>query len=379
MAATQRRHPVVADLAREVRFRIVDEPRLRAIRDAQYESMEHHLAALVGSPDGAPQADHMSELVECPHSLAPLLLRHLADAPATRPVVLETMIRRYYRRRNPHDVRRLVVGGLGVVAAVVTSADGDEASPMHILATSAAPTQLDTAAGALVAAAAGLPASERVTFEVYTSEDGAIGAALSPSKLAETLGPTSAARPEQVVVAVSSAGSTNEISSVRHLTFAVGADGALVEDDSFLGLHPAMVARLQLWRLASFAVERLPSADDVYLARVVAHTNAKDQRLMAFAEVRDLTPVRDDAGRIVALPQLERVLLDALEGMRRVQAPLPPARRYQWNRVLLYVWPSFDLTDDEVERIARSLVPATLGLGIEEVGVRCRRPDPDER
>jgi hypothetical protein len=108
----------------------------------------------------------------------------------------------------------------------------------------------------------------------------------------------------------------------------------------------------------------------------VAHANPKDQRLMAFAEVRDLTPVRDDAGQIVALPQLERVLLDALEGMRRVQAPLPPARRYQWNRVLLYVWPPFDLTDDEVDRVARSLVPATLGLGIEEVGVRCRRPDP---
>ncbi|HEY5876061.1 MAG TPA: carboxyl transferase domain-containing protein, partial [Ilumatobacteraceae bacterium] len=374
VAATQRRQPVVADLAREVRFGIVDEPRLRAIRDTQYEAMEHHLAALVGTPEGRPQGDHMGELVECPHSLAPLLLRHLADAPATRPVVLETMIRRYYRRRDPHDVRRLEVGGFGVIAAVVTSADSD--GPMHVLATTAPPTQLDTAAIALVTAAAGVPAGERVTFEVYTWEDGAIGAALSPLTLAQTLAPMSAVRPAQVVVAVSSAGSTDQISSVRHLTFAGDADGALAEDDSFRGLHPAMVERLQLWRLASFAVERLPSADDVYLARVVAHANPKDQRLMAFGEVRDLTPVRDDAGRIVALPQLERVLLDALEGMRRIQAPLPPARRYQWNRVLLYVWPPFDLTDDDVDRVARSLVPATLGLGIEEVGVRCRRPDP---
>ena len=93
-------------------------------------------------------------------------------------------------------------------------------------------------------------------------------------------------------------------------------------------------------------------------------------------EVRDLTPVRDDEGRIVALPQLERVLLDALEGMRRVQAPLPPERRYQWNRVQLYVWPPLDLTDAEIERVARSLAPATEGLGIEEVGVQCLRPDP---
>ena len=70
------------------------------------------------------------------------------------------------------------------------------------------------------------------------------------------------------------------------------------------------------------------------------------------------------------------MLLDALEGMRRVQAPLPPERRYQWNRVLLYVWPPFDLTLGEIERVARSLAPATEGLGIEEIGVQCLRPDP---
>ena len=137
-----------------------------------------------------------------------------------------------------------------------------------------------------------------------------------------------------------------------------------------------MFERLQLWRLANFAVERLPAPDDVYLVRAVAHSNPKDQRLLAVGEVRDLTPVRDDDGRIVALPQLERVLLDALEGMRRVQAPLPPERRYQWNRVLLYVWPPFDLTLDEIERVARSLAPATEGLGIEEIEVQCLRPDP---
>ena len=50
VAATQRRHPVVADLAREVRFGIVDEPLLRAARDAMYEAMEEHLAALVADP-----------------------------------------------------------------------------------------------------------------------------------------------------------------------------------------------------------------------------------------------------------------------------------------------------------------------------------------
>ena len=179
-----------------------------------------------------------------------------------------------------------------------------------------------------------------------------------------------------MVVAVGGAGPAHRLSSVRHLTFVPGPEANLVEDESVHGLHPLMVERLHLWRLSNFAVERLPAAEDVYLVRAVAHSNPKDQRLLALGEVRDMTPVRDDDGRIVALPQLERVLLDALEGMRRVQAPLPPERRYQWNRVLLYVWPPLDLTIDEIEPVARSLAPATEGLGIEEIGVQCLRPDP---
>ena len=83
VAATQRRQPVVADLAREVRFGIVDEPRLRAIRDTQYEAMERPPRRPGRRlPKAGPQGDHMGALVECPQPLAPLLLRHLAS---TRP------------------------------------------------------------------------------------------------------------------------------------------------------------------------------------------------------------------------------------------------------------------------------------------------------
>ena len=134
VAATQRRHPVVADLAREVRFGIVDEPLLRAARDAMYAAMEEHLAALVADPAGPERSDaHMAELVDCPQPLAPLLLRRLAvDPPATHPVVLETMTRRYYRRRDPGDVRPLTVDGRDVVAAAMTrTGDGPHARAHH--------------------------------------------------------------------------------------------------------------------------------------------------------------------------------------------------------------------------------------------------------
>ena len=142
-----------------------------------------------------------------------------------------------------------------------------------------------------------------------------------------------------------------------------------------------MVERLQLWRLANFDVERLPAARGrATSARAVARTNPKDQRLFALGEVRDLTPVRDDEGRIVALPQLERVLLEALEGMRRVQAPLAAGTPLPVEpRAAVRLASRSTLTVDEVERVARRLAPATDGLGIEEVGVQCLRPDPGHR
>ena len=66
-----------------------------------------------------------------------------------------------------------------------------------------------------------------------------------------------------------------------------------------------IAARLHLWRLANFEVERLVSADDVYLFHCVARDNPADVRMIAVAEVRDLTPLCDAEGAVTALPQLE--------------------------------------------------------------------------
>ena len=51
-----------------------------------------------------------------------------------------------------------------------------------------------------------------------------------------------------------------------------------------------MAKRLHLSRLSNFNIERLSSAEDVYLLHAVARDNPKDERLIACAEVRDVTP-----------------------------------------------------------------------------------------
>ena len=54
---------------------------------------------------------------------------------------------------------------------------------------------------------------------------------------------------------------------------------------------------------------------------------------------------------------------------------LPAGEQLQWNRVLLYVWPSIDVPIEELLSVARTLAPMTGGLGIEQVIVQGRIAD----
>ena len=134
--------------------------------------------------------------------------------------------------------------------------------------------------------------------------------------------------------------------------------------------------RLHLWRLSNFKIERLPSVEDVYLLHAVARDNPKDERLFACAEVRDVTPVCDETGRVVQLPHLERMLTEALASIRLFQSRRPAHQRLYWNRILLNVWPPLTLEPDELRDLISKLAPATEGLGLEQVAVRARIPNP---
>src|SRR5208282_367124 len=165
--------------------------------------------------------------------------------------------------------------------------------------------------------------------------------------------------------------------TAMHFTYRPnGNANAYEEEKLYRGIHPMMGKRLHLWRLSNFKIERLPSVEDVYLLHAVARQNPKDERLFACAEVRDVTPVRDKAGRIVQLPHLERMLMEAMAGIRRFQSRRPTHQRLHWNRILLNVWPPLNLARDELRDLVRRLAPATEGLGLEQVVVRARIPSP---
>ncbi len=168
------------------------------------------------------------------------------------------------------------------------------------------------------------------------------------------------------------AGAPVEHNTVDTITFRRAADGVMAEDRGLRGLHPMIAERMDLWRLSNFTLERLPSDHDVHLFRAVARENERDERLVAVGEVRDLTAVRDEHGRIAALPELERVARHAFEAMRTFQSRRRSRERLHWNRVMLYAWPVMEFEPDEARPVITRLGRMTAGLGLEMVLLRVR-------
>jgi acetyl/propionyl-CoA carboxylase alpha subunit/acetyl-CoA carboxylase carboxyltransferase component len=355
-AALAPREPALAELAREVRWRCCDEPGLTAGREATYDEMAGHLDALAEAGDGAESEAHLAALVDCPQPLAPLLSR-LTGGDAGP--LMDAMTRRYYRIRALEGVEQRMIEGVPFVLSGYVH-DGVR---HHVAATLGEPDDLPAALRALAAHARDVPEGEELLADVYALRS-------SPEDLERRL--ADADLPAAVVRIAFVLAPEAGRAAVDVLTFSRGADGALAEDTGVRGMHPTMAERMDVWRLREFELERLPSSQDVYLFRAEARDNARDERLVALAEVRDLTPVRDERGRITALPELERMVRQAFEAMRSFQSHRPPRKRLHWNRLLLYAWPPMDFAPDEASAVIQRFARMSAGLGLEMVQIRAR-------
>jgi acetyl/propionyl-CoA carboxylase alpha subunit/acetyl-CoA carboxylase carboxyltransferase component len=369
--ATRARHPAVSDLAREVRYQSVDRHLVEEIRARVYAEADGHLAALAA---GESSESHVAPLVECAEPLVNVLTARFAGADGQlRERMLEVLMRRYYRLRPLQELRTLEAGG----CSVATAAYEHEGSRIQVIATCAPWGEREAAAQALRPLVEAVPAGSDVMLDLYLWQDGPHGE--PDAVVAELRSVVEAAgfarRLRRVVGVVAAPGYGPGMSSMQHFTLRPG-EGGFEEERVYRGIHPMMAKRLQLWRTGHFEIERLPSVEDVYVFHGKARSNPRDERLFAFAEVRDLTPVRDAEGRVQRLPCLEGMLLEALATIRRVQARRSARQRLHWNRVLLYLWPPLDLTGDELERLADRLAPFSEDLGIEKVVMHALRPDP---
>jgi acetyl/propionyl-CoA carboxylase alpha subunit/acetyl-CoA carboxylase carboxyltransferase component len=374
IAITHETYPSISDLAREVRYRYFDEPLFERARDQVFQEAEGHLNYLNTHPDGADRRIRVHALIECPQLLAGLFAaRFPAAEPALCGTMLEVLTLRYYRVCALVNPRTLSVDG----HPCFTAEYDDEGKRIHVFATYSDYKGLAARVQAIFPLIAEVPADHDIMMDFHVCHSAKLGDPDATQReiqamLNQVAFPRSIRR---IVVSAAGASQGPRATGLQHCTYQpVGNE--YQEDTFFRGLHPMMGKRLHLWRLGNFKIDRLPSVEDVYLLHAVARDNPKDERLFAAAEVRDVTPVRDDAGRIVQLPHLERMLMETLAAIRLFQSRRRPQERLYWNRVFLYVWPSLNLKPDELRDIVRRLLPVTEGLGLEQVVVRARIPNP---
>ncbi|MGC9670070.1 carboxyl transferase domain-containing protein [Planosporangium sp. 12N6] len=381
--ATQRRFPVVGDLARSIVFRWAAQPMLRRKRAEVYADVRRHLRYLDANPGAADRAERIAKMVASPEPLVRLLGQRIGQPGADHGPMLEVLSRRYYGNRGAGDTRSVEVAGHafftaeydlrpfrlgsrllrpGAVADAAPRPGTVDGERIRLIVTATdfgeLPATLETVAGL----AGDRSDAEPSVADVYLTWTDQPDADTMAATLREHLDRAGLLDGLQRVT-ISVAG-RNGAEMHHHFTFRPG----LGEDRVIRGLHPQIAERLQLPRLRNFDLTRLPSADEeVYLFHCVAPNNPADERLAAMAQVRDLTPLRDADGRILALPAVEGALEACVDAIRKVQAQRPTKKRFDTNRITIYAWPSNELSMEELDAVAHRLLPITADAGLEEV------------
>ena len=364
VAAAQVNFPAVADLARGVVFAWFGQPTLRRARARVYADVRRHLRHLDAHPDAADRSERIAEMVRSTEPLVRVLGQRIVRGDRDDTALLEVLTRRYYGNRAIRSIGVHAAGGCTFVVAeraesrVVTAAVGFDG--------------LGAALDGLAGLAAGAPS---VDADIYLSWEGqpedtdALAGALQEAVDAHPM----PAGVERITATVAGRGGAV---MHHHFTFRPAGEG-MAEQRLFRGLHPTIAQRMQLERFNRFDLTRLPSADEeVYLFRCVARDNADDDRLLAMAQVRDLTELREQDGRLVSLPTAEYTLAACLDAVRRAHAQRPSRKRVATNRIVLYVWPTSDISRPELQMLADRVLPTVKGAGLEEILFIGRQRDP---
>ncbi|MEU8298840.1 carboxyl transferase domain-containing protein [Micromonospora sp. NPDC048909] len=363
VAATQVRFPAVADLARGVVFAWFAQPLLRRNRARVYAEVRGHLRHLDAHPDAPDRAERIAQMVRSTEPLVRLLGQRLVRDHLDNAVMLEVLTRRYYGNKALTSVHTRPVAGCTFVVA--------ERADSSVMSAAVSFDALGSALRGLAELAGG---ADEVDADIYLGWENqpedfdAMAAALLEVIAAHPLPP----QVRRLTTTVAGRGG-----AVMHHHFTFRPSGAGMSEDRLIrGLHPYIAQRMQLERLHKFDLTRLPSSDEeVYLFQCVARENRSDERLVAFAQVRDLTELREQDGRLVALPTTEDAIAACLDSIRRAQSRRPSKTRFNTNRIVIYVWPPSELTPEEMQMIAGRVRPTTAGAGLEEILFIARQRD----
>ncbi len=367
VAATQLRFPALGDLARSVRFRWFDQPLVDADRASVLGSVGTELERIDALPPGEERTRRVDALAAIPERIVHVLAARLRGGVREHEPMLEVLVKRHYRGHELHGLREEAVGGRAVAVADYRLDDRDS----HLVSTAGTMAELvpgSDLAATLARCVADRPDGFQPVVDLYVvwgdaPEDGDEASALLAERLAAM---PFAHECRRVAVATVPGDGERE---VGYFTFRPQPDGSMAEDRPVRDVHPMVGRRLNLWRLRDFDLTRLDAPADVMLLHAVSRENPSDQRLVATAQVRQLAVVRDDEGRVTALPHVERALANCLEAVRRARSSHGTGARLDMNHVWLHIWPPVQADLDQLTALQDKVAPMTAGAGIEEVRV----------
>jgi acetyl/propionyl-CoA carboxylase alpha subunit/acetyl-CoA carboxylase carboxyltransferase component len=370
IVATQLRYPTVGDLARSIRFRFFDNPLILAARELVYAGVREHLQYLDEHRGAADYKERIETLTASPEPLIRLLAQRIGRGGSGLEPMLEVLTRRYYKIRALEDVRAFQHEG----RQFVTGAYELLGKRLHLISSMGALSELSACLVSVAGLAAAVADPTNLVVDLYLSSD---DASADPEPVASMLGDILAEVPVLVIgrrVTVTVCDQTG-----AHIQFTFRpSQGRMREDRVIRGMHPMIGQRLDLWRLKNFKGTPLPAAEDTYLFHCVASDNPADERIVALAEIYDVTPLRDASGQVISFPAFERKLAACLESIRASQAARGTKPRLDANRIFLYVWPVIEVSLGELSSFARAKAPMTVGAGLEEIMMLVRhkaRPD----
>ncbi len=380
IVTAQGRFPEVCDLARDVRFCYVDAPVINRARARAYARIEASLDQVCGQPAPGLLRDLADRIVWFPLPMRARLRDRYREADETaRARLLEVRTRRYYRVSDLTPMWCETIGG-HLTCLTDYPEPGRNGAPVHLVTAYVPTADLPSFARALGPRLNGLAPDRPVVIDVESwRSEPLLADDEMAAELARLLTRTSFGRPlHRLTVTVTSSANGTERAEEhqRTQTFSYSqASPGFAEDPVYRNMHPMLAERLDLWRLSNFSLRRLASAEDVFLFHAVAHANPKDERLIALAEVRDLTAARNSAGDIIGYPLLEGILMQAFADIRGALRGHPQRQRPLRNRVVLYVRPVSDIPTATWRNLAHRLAPQAADLGLEKVVARIRTPD----
>ncbi|TWE10238.1 carboxyl transferase domain-containing protein [Rudaeicoccus suwonensis] len=372
--AIQVRFPAAGDLARSVRFRWFDEPVVAQERTELLAGVRSEIDALATEPNTIDRAERMNALAAIPERIVSFLADRLEHGVPTSEPLLEVLIQRHYREYELTHLRSVSSDSRPAAIADYVL----DARPTHLVSTLGRFDELtpdSSLSRSLTQLVSDRADDHQAVVDLYVSWPGMPeDPAAASAQLARALSSLPVAGDVRRIAVGACPGGQSPVSYFTFRPDSFGEDvpvdesGALHEDELVRGLHPMVARRLNLWRLREFDITRVDAPEDVVIYHCVAKNNPADQRLVAMAQVRELTVVRDEFGAVASLPQIERTIANCVEGIRRGRAALrSPKVHLDMNHVWVHIWPPIDAELDQLTALKRGIAPLTVGAGIDEV------------